>query len=151
MSDRVTRRRVPVNGAHPAPHEPPDRLAWRVRLRSTPTGRLWLRIGVGVVGTAMIIAAPLTGWLPGPGGIPLFLAGMALLSTEFLWAKNTKRWVHRQLRAYMAWTPGRQRLFWVGFFALVGLFGWAGLVIAGVPKWLPEPVTALLMYIPCVG
>lgn len=145
-----THRRVPVNGASPAPHDPPDRLAWRVRLKSTPTGRLWLRIGVGVVGAAMIIAAPLTGWLPGPGGIPLFLAGMAVLSTEFLWAKNSKRWMLRRLRVYLNWTPNQQRLFWVGFFAVLGIIWWITLAISGIPAWIPGPVAKLLAYLPGV-
>lgn len=44
-------------------------------------------------GTLFIIAAGLTGWLPGPGGIPLFLIGIAILSTEFAWAKRVRDWV----------------------------------------------------------
>lgn len=146
-----TRRRVPVNGATPVPHEPPDRLAWRVLLKSTPSGRLWLRIGVGVVGAAMIIAAPLTGWLPGPGGIPLFLAGMAVLSTEFLWAKNSKRWMLRQLRVYLNWTTNQQRLFWAGFFAVLGLVWWLVLAISGIPGWVPNSLAKLLAYLPGVN
>lgn len=46
-----------------------------------------------VVGSLFIIAAGLTGWLPGPGGIPLFLIGIAILSTEFAWAKRVRDWV----------------------------------------------------------
>ena len=43
-----------------------------------------------IIGFAFIILAGLTGWLPGPGGIPLFLIGIAILSTEFKWAKKIK-------------------------------------------------------------
>lgn len=43
-----------------------------------------------VTGTLFIIAAGLTGWLPGPGGIPLFLVGIAILATEFAWAKRVR-------------------------------------------------------------
>lgn len=42
---------------------------------------------VGIFGTIFIIAAALTGWLPGPGGIPLLLVGIAILATEFEWAE----------------------------------------------------------------
>lgn len=47
-----------------------------------------------IVGSIFIIAAILTGWLPGPGGIPLFLIGIAILATEFEWAE---RWRDRML------------------------------------------------------
>ena len=45
-----------------------------------------------VVGCLLIIAAAATGWLPGPGGIPLFIAGIAVLATEFAWAKDVRDW-----------------------------------------------------------
>jgi hypothetical protein len=41
-----------------------------------------------VVGSLFVIAAAATGWLPGPGGIPLFLIGVAILATEFAWAER---------------------------------------------------------------
>jgi hypothetical protein len=41
-----------------------------------------------VVGFLFVIAAGLTGWLPGPGGIPLFLIGVAILATEYSWAER---------------------------------------------------------------
>lgn len=41
----------------------------------------------------MVIAAPLLGWLPGPGGIPLFLAGLGLLSINNDWAKRLLHYV----------------------------------------------------------
>ncbi|MGI5952267.1 MAG: PGPGW domain-containing protein [Brooklawnia sp.] len=151
MTDTARSHRVAVNGATRVPHEPPDRLAWRAQLRSTPTGRLWLRIGVGVLGAALVIAAPLTGWLPGPGGIPLFLAGMALLSTEFIWAKNSKRWLMRRLATYLSWTPHQQRLFWAGFFVVLGILWWIGLVALGVPDWVPHQLGQFLVYLPGVG
>jgi len=42
------------------------------------------------VGMLFVLAAGLTGWLPGPGGIPLFLIGVAILSTEYEWARRFK-------------------------------------------------------------
>lgn len=38
------------------------------------------------LGVLLIILAPLLGWLPGPGGIPLFLAGLSLLAINHDWA-----------------------------------------------------------------
>jgi len=43
-----------------------------------------------IVGLLFIIASGLLGWLPGPGGIPLFLIGIAILATEFAWAHRIK-------------------------------------------------------------
>jgi len=35
-----------------------------------------------------MIAALLTGWLPGPGGIPLFIIGLSLLAINHKWARR---------------------------------------------------------------
>ncbi len=67
--------------------------------------RHWKRVPSGIrrpvvliVGTLFIIASVLTGWLPGPGGIPLFLVGIAILATEFEKAQKFRDvilgWVH---------------------------------------------------------
>lgn len=48
------------------------------------------RIGVDVLGYFLIIAAGLTGWFPGPGGIPLLILGLSLLATNHEWAD---RWL----------------------------------------------------------
>lgn len=45
---------------------------------------------VFVLGLLLIICAPLVGWIPGPGGIIVFLAGIAVLASEFDWAENLK-------------------------------------------------------------
>ena len=56
------------------------------------------------VGSLFILAAAATGWLPGPGGIPLFLVGIAILATEFVWAEKVRDrilvWVHAFGRWY---------------------------------------------------
>lgn len=41
-------------------------------------------------GLVLVVAAPLVGWLPGPGGIILFLAGISVLASEFDWAEAVK-------------------------------------------------------------
>jgi hypothetical protein len=45
---------------------------------------------VMVLGLLLVILAGLTGPLPGPGGIPLFLVAIALLATEFTWAAQVR-------------------------------------------------------------
>ena len=51
------------------------------------------RIGIDAAGYLLILAAALTGWLPGPGGIPLFIAGLGLLSINNKWAKDLREYV----------------------------------------------------------
>lgn len=46
------------------------------------------KIGVDILGILLIIASGLVGWLPGPGGIPLFLGGLALLASNHEWAER---------------------------------------------------------------
>ena len=41
-----------------------------------------------IIGVTLIIISPLLGWVPGPGGIPLFLAGLGFLSVHHDWAKR---------------------------------------------------------------
>jgi hypothetical protein len=60
-----------------------------------------------VIGSVLILAAAATGWLPGPGGIPLFLVGIAVLATEFVWAEKIRDrilvWLHaigKQFKAH---------------------------------------------------
>jgi uncharacterized protein (TIGR02611 family) len=124
-----------------------DRWEWRRKIRADPRKHLIYRIVVGFVGVVLIVAAPLTGWLPGPGGIPLFIAGLAVLASEFEWAQRlldrVKHWVHRLTR----WT-GRQPawlkvLGTVVLFACVLLAIWGYLAVLGVPGWLPDRLREL--------
>jgi hypothetical protein len=55
-----------------------------------PTRKQLKRIGVDILGYLLIIAAGLTGWIPGPGGIPLLILGLSLLATNHEWAR---RWL----------------------------------------------------------
>lgn len=51
------------------------------------------RIAIDGAGYLLIVAAALTGWLPGPGGIPLLVAGLGLLSINNAWAKRLRTFV----------------------------------------------------------
>lgn len=66
--------------------------------------RHWFRIPgtirkplVLIIGLALVIISPFTGVLPGPGGIPIFLVGVAILSTEFEWAQRLRDWTLRKV------------------------------------------------------
>lgn len=51
------------------------------------------RLATDAAGYLLVIAAILTGWLPGPGGIPLALAGLGLLSINNEWAKKLREYL----------------------------------------------------------
>ena len=46
------------------------------------------RFGIDAAGYGMIILGLSLGWLPGPGGIPLILGGLGLLSIHNHWARR---------------------------------------------------------------
>ncbi len=97
-----------------------DRWEWRRKIRANPRKHLIYRIGVGIVGGILVIAAPLTGWLPGPGGIPLFIAGLAVLASEFEWAQRLLYRVKDWVKALTAWT-GKQPA-WLKALGTLALF-----------------------------
>jgi hypothetical protein len=53
------------------------------------------RIGIDIGGYGLILLGIATGWLPGPGGVPLILAGLALLSLNNEWARRLRDWLLR--------------------------------------------------------
>lgn len=56
------------------------------------------RIAIDIGGFGLILLGLLTGWLPGPGGIPLILAGLALLALNYVWAENLLNNVKKRLK-----------------------------------------------------
>lgn len=58
---------------------------------------------VFIIGALFIIAAGATGWLPGPGGIPLFLVGVAILATEFAWAARLRDIILANIKRVVGW------------------------------------------------
>ena len=50
-------------------------------------------MAIDAAGYLLLLAAALTGWLPGPGGIPLALAGLGLLSINNQWAKSLREYL----------------------------------------------------------
>ncbi len=51
------------------------------------------RIFTDIGGYGLIVLGIALGWLPGPGGIPLVLAGLALLSLNNDWARRLRDWL----------------------------------------------------------
>jgi len=97
---------------------------------------------------APVVLGCVSGPIPGPGGIPLVLLGLAVWSSEFVWARRVLVWFKGQLRRYQSWSRGRQVGFWFAFFAICGLCGYASMLVLGIPTWLPTPADALLHRLP---
>ncbi len=52
-------------------------------------------------GTVILLAIPIGVLLPGPGGIPLAILGLAILASEFVWARRMLKRVHREKDALL--------------------------------------------------
>lgn len=55
------------------------------------------------IGLSLVIISGTIGWLPGPGGIPLFLIGVTILATEYSWAKRFQNFVLRYVARLSKW------------------------------------------------
>lgn len=89
------------------------------------------------IGMLLVIVSPFTGLLPGPGGIPIFLLGIAILASEYDWANRMKRFFLNVLpdwvQKYWKLTPK-----WLYFFDFVGLvIILIGLALLKWPLYLP--------------
>jgi len=50
--------------------------------------KFWKIVLFDTVGVALMLLALATGWLPGPGGIPLFIIGLSILAIHHEWAEK---------------------------------------------------------------
>jgi uncharacterized protein (TIGR02611 family) len=78
------------------------------KIRSNPTGRLALRIGVGILGAFVIALGIILIPFPGPGWAIVIL-GLAIWSIEFTWAKRLLDFTRRQVRGWTNWVGRRSR------------------------------------------
>jgi uncharacterized protein (TIGR02611 family) len=125
-----------------------DRWRWRRKIRQNPHQLVVYRAAVGVAGLFFIALGLVTGPLPGPGGIPLVLLGLAIWSSEFEWAHKLMQWFKLQLHLFRQWTRPQQVLFWVAFFTCCGLFGYLYMLVLGIPGWVPRFAENALMQLP---
>jgi len=83
-------------------------VAARSVVRRWPGGQLAWRIGIGVLGLAVVIAGIIMLVLPGPGWLVIFV-GFGIWATEFAWAHSLLAFVRRQVAGWTAWIRGRRR------------------------------------------
>ena len=123
---------------------------WRDRLRERRVVDLGYRIVVGVVGLLVlgvgIVAIP----YPGPGWAIVFI-GLAILATEFEWARKLLAYARTRYDAAMAWFK-RQHVAVQALGAvftavvvlatlwLLGALDWAGELVNIENEWLDSPI-----------
>ena len=122
----------------------------RDQIRERPVADLFYRIGVGVIGTVVLVIGIITIPYPGPGWAIVFL-GLAILASEFKAAKVVLHWVRVRYEAVMAWFTRQHiavKALSAVFTAVVvvvtlWLFGAVGLVAGWVGidwPWLKSPI-----------
>ncbi|MFC4119213.1 TIGR02611 family protein [Nonomuraea zeae] len=75
---------------------------WLDGIRSTRTGALTLKIVIGVIGAVMVVGGLIMVPFPGPGWLVVF-AGLAVLATEFHWARRALEFGKQTLHAWTEW------------------------------------------------
>jgi uncharacterized protein (TIGR02611 family) len=90
---------------HPGPYR-----RWREQIARYRALHITWQISVLTIGIAIICAGLAMLVLPGPGWAAIFV-GLAVLSTEFLWAERLLAWTKRQARraAHRALDPAHRR------------------------------------------
>ncbi|GIF16888.1 TIGR02611 family protein [Actinoplanes teichomyceticus] len=100
------------------------------RIRSNPSGRLALKIGIGVLGGLVVAIGIVLIPFPGPGWAIVIL-GLAILALEFAWARHLLEFTKRHVKNWTHWIA-RQSLALRALIGLVGMAFVTGIVWATV-------------------
>ena len=119
-SDQKSDSQVSDAGHHP--------IGTMNRFRSTPTGRMALKIGIGALGTIVVAIGIVLIPFPGPGWA-IVIVGLAILALEFAWAKNLLEFTKRYVQSWTHWV-GRQSL------SMRALIGVVGMIFVSAIVWL---------------
>ncbi|MGC4888992.1 TIGR02611 family protein [Micromonospora sp. DT227] len=126
---------VPVDGRSPAAPTAPRRRGWRGRLHTTldliranPTGRVALKIFIGILGAVVVTVGIALIPLPGPGWL-LVIAGLGVWAVEFHWARRLLAFTRRHVNAWTRWVTSRS-------LPVRFVLGLVGLVFVSVVVWL---------------
>jgi len=97
-------------------------------IRANPTGRITLKVVVGIAGAIVVLLGLALIPLPGPGWL-IVIGGLGIWAAEFHWARRLLAFTRRHVQAWMLWAR-RQSLF------VRMILGSAGLVFVSVVVWL---------------
>ena len=98
------------------------------RIRANPTGRLTLKIGIGVLGGLVVALGIVLIPFPGPGWAIVIL-GLAIWALEFVWARHLLEFTKRHVLSWTHWV-GRQSL------PVRCVVGVAGMLFVGAVVWV---------------
>nr|WP_246278549.1 TIGR02611 family protein [Phytohabitans rumicis] len=108
---------------------------WRDRIgttldviRANPTGRIALKVFVGLAGLLVVAVGALLIPLPGPGWL-IVLGGLGIWAIEFSWARKLLQFTRRNLQIWTRWVT---RQSW----SVRIMLGLVGMVFVGVVVWL---------------
>jgi uncharacterized protein (TIGR02611 family) len=130
-----------------------DRWAWRARLRRNRVTHIAWRTAVGVVGGVVTVAGLIMVPAPGPGWLVVF-AGLLILASEFEFAQRWLDFARHHVARWNDWIM--DQAMWVrgvvalATLAVVWAVIWAYLAWQGVPQFLPQWATDLLVSLPGV-
>ncbi len=124
--------------------------ARRERVRANRTLNLTYRIGLGLLGSVVLVAGILMVPYPGPGWLVVF-AGLGILATEFHWAHSVNVFAKRHYHRWMEWLKRQNLITKLAVMSgtglivlvtlwLVGLFGTAGSWVGLDWSWLRSPL-----------
>ena len=125
----------------------------RARIEANPSLRRTYRVGVAVLGGIVLVAGIAMIPYPGPGWLVVF-AGLAILATEFHWARRVLHYARGKYDAWTDWLGRQTLLVRLAVLALTGLvvlatlyllnafYLVAGLVGLGDWTWLHSPFFA---------
>jgi uncharacterized protein (TIGR02611 family) len=123
---------------------------WRDRLRDKPAAEFAYRITVAIIGLAVLAVGILAIPYPGPGWAIVFV-GLAILATEFDWARRLLAHTRQRYDKVMAWFCRQGR--WVqatgaaltgaivvATLWLFGVIGWSAGLVGLEHEWLKSPI-----------
>jgi uncharacterized protein (TIGR02611 family) len=120
----------PLTETRPEKHSPRGVLD---RIRAKPSGRLALKIGVGVLGAIVVAVGIVLIPFPGPGWAIVIL-GLAIWAVEFHWARRLLHFTKRHVQSWTHWVL-RQSL------PMRALIGTAGFIFISAVVWLSVKLT----------
>jgi uncharacterized protein (TIGR02611 family) len=98
------------------------------RIRANPTGRMALKVGIGVFGGLVVAVGIVLIPFPGPGWA-IVIVGLAILALEFAWARNLLEFTKRHVQSWTHWIA-RQSL------PVRAVVGVVGMVFVSAIVWI---------------
>ena len=114
------RQQTGRGGGNLSSAEKEKRPGFRARIEERPTLRRTYRVGVAVLGGIVLAAGVVMIPYPGPGWLVVF-AGLAILASEFNWARRVLHFARGKYDAWTAWLGRQPVVVRLAVLALTGL------------------------------